>query len=231
MNTFSRINNGLRGYILLAAIVMSVLGACAIPEGAYAAGHNATAAGNTLERIVLAQWAPLSKAGARLLYKAGARLLRLAPEVADDAAKGAARQATKKVAPPTVVSTVGKGSSTPGENVGVRKPINSKYRGKRYPASKLPEHLRKKYPDGVPFDKNGYPDFSQYAKKTVKIRDLTGDYASDAQKANRGAGYDKTPDGYTWHHRPDGKTMDLVPSDLHGAVRHTGGASRLRNGG
>lgn len=34
--------------------------------------------------------------------------------------------------------------------------------------------------------------------------------------------------GYTWHHVEDGKTMLLVPSDLQGAVRHTGGASLIR---
>ena len=38
------------------------------------------------------------------------------------------------------------------------------------------------------------------------------------------------PTGYTWHHVEDGKTMLLVPSDLHGAVRHTGGASLIRKG-
>lgn len=36
--------------------------------------------------------------------------------------------------------------------------------------------------------------------------------------------------GYTWHHVEDGKTMMLVPTDLHQAVRHTGGAALLRKG-
>lgn len=35
------------------------------------------------------------------------------------------------------------------------------------------------------------------------------------------------PDGYTWHHHQDGTTMQLVPTDLHDAVRHTGWAAIL----
>ena len=36
--------------------------------------------------------------------------------------------------------------------------------------------------------------------------------------------------GYTWHHLEDGKTLILIPTDLHNAYRHTGGASLLREG-
>ncbi|WP_370221743.1 HNH endonuclease [Cytobacillus sp.] len=43
-------------------------------------------------------------------------------------------------------------------------------------------------------------------------------------------GLKNTPAGYTWHHVEDGKTMMLVPSDIHGEVRHTGGASLIRKG-
>ncbi|MCC8399132.1 MAG: HNH endonuclease [Rickettsia endosymbiont of Platyusa sonomae] len=32
----------------------------------------------------------------------------------------------------------------------------------------------------------------------------------------------------TWHHVEDGKTMQLVPEELHIKVRHTGGAALLR---
>ena len=41
---------------------------------------------------------------------------------------------------------------------------------------------------------------------------------------------ENTPEGYTWHHVEDGKTMMLVPSDIHSAVRHTGGASLIKKG-
>jgi hypothetical protein len=31
------------------------------------------------------------------------------------------------------------------------------------------------------------------------------------------------PEGFTWHHAEDGRRMELVPSDLHETVQHTGG--------
>ncbi|RYF56710.1 MAG: HNH endonuclease [Comamonadaceae bacterium] len=34
--------------------------------------------------------------------------------------------------------------------------------------------------------------------------------------------------GYTWHHVEDGHTLQLVPSDIHAAVRHTGGIAVLK---
>ena len=35
----------------------------------------------------------------------------------------------------------------------------------------------------------------------------------------------KEPPGYTWHHKEDGVTMELIPADVHAAAKHTGGAS------
>ena len=97
--------------------------------------------------------------------------------------------------------------------------------GKTY---KLKGELGKKYPDGVPISKDGYPDFSKYAKhRDTKIDGMKGD-STDFTKANREAGLNKTPDGYTWHHNENG-TMELVPTDVHGAVAHTGGASIARS--
>ncbi|UPK42415.1 HNH endonuclease [Paenibacillus pabuli] len=37
----------------------------------------------------------------------------------------------------------------------------------------------------------------------------------------------KTPDGYTWHHHQDGKTMVLVQKDIHRDFRHIGGQSTV----
>src|SRR5690606_5701379 len=59
---------------------------------------------------------------------------------------------------------------------------------------------------GVPFDADGYPDFSKVSKKDVQI-EFTGDRKGDARAANKAAGFDDTPDGYQWHHHQDGKTM------------------------
>lgn len=83
-----------------------------------------------------------------------------------------------------------------------------------------------KYPGGVPFDAQGFPDFSAYAIKTVRIQ-MQGNYTTDFIEANRAAGYSETPQGYTWHHHQDRATMMLIPSDLHGDVRHAGGCQQI----
>lgn len=100
------------------------------------------------------------------------------------------------------------------------------------PASALPKDLRAKYPKGIRFTSDGYPDFSPYAIKTVKPKKgLTGNHYTDEAIANSEAGLDATTDGYTWHHHQDGVTMQLVPKYLHYATKHTGGAAVIRAGG
>ncbi len=79
----------------------------------------------------------------------------------------------------------------------------------------------KKHPDtGIPFDKDGFPDFSSVATKTVTVPH-TGTSA-DRDAANKAAGYPSTPKGMVWHHHQDGRTMQLVPQDLHRQTGHTG---------
>jgi uncharacterized protein RhaS with RHS repeats len=105
------------------------------------------------------------------------------------------------------------------------KPINARdYAGKVYsfpPGS----NLAKKYPNGVRFTDLGFPDFSPYARATVRIR-MKGTGA-DSTTANRTAGprVTSTMGAETWHHVEDRVTMQLVPYDLHRAVAHTGGES------
>lgn len=111
--------------------------------------------------------------------------------------------------------------------------MNKKYAGttpdftsqvlKKYPG------IAKKYPKAVSYDSYGFPDFSGYSKKTVKVDGLTGK-PSDFTKANKEAGYARKPEGFTWHHVEDGVTMMLVPSDIHEAFRHTGGANLIKKG-
>ncbi len=106
--------------------------------------------------------------------------------------------------------------------------INKKYAGKTY---KLDGELGKKYPKGVKFTKEGFPDFGPYQIDKVEVEGLVGDASSDFKKALEASKkYDKTPKGYTWHHVEDGKTLILIPTDLHDAVRHTGGAALIRKG-
>ncbi|OMG02155.1 RHS-family protein [Paenibacillus sp. FSL R7-0333] len=89
---------------------------------------------------------------------------------------------------------------------------------------------------------NGYPDFSPYFHPTVKPQtiDVTvpKNPQEDFKKANLEAGLNKDsdppvpainkpPEGYTWHHHEDGKTMILVDEDIHREFRHIGGQSAV----
>jgi hypothetical protein len=89
--------------------------------------------------------------------------------------------------------------------------------------------LAARYPNGVRFTRAGYPVFTPEAIKRVHVDNLSGNYTTDANMANKAIGETSTPKGYTWHHVEDGKTMELVPRDLHRAASHTGGAAAIRN--
>lgn len=89
----------------------------------------------------------------------------------------------------------------------------------------------------------GYPDFSDYSYKAkgadggvvdakVEIElSPTGNREADFAKAREamaeklGQSKFEEPPGYTWHHREDGTTMELIPTDLHRYVPHSGGVS------
>jgi filamentous hemagglutinin len=141
---------------------------------------------------------------------------------------------------PTPKATLDELATNPME---VRKIINSKYAGQDFPLEEVCQKLAKKYPNkaqyylevskkypaGVKFSIDGFPDFSPYAIKTAKVKGLTGDRTHDAKLANEAVGLKSTPEQYTWHHHQDLETMQLVPRDLHEIVRHTGGASKIGN--
>lgn len=125
-----------------------------------------------------------------------------------------------------------------------RKPINSDYAGTVYPPSRYwgdtaadREAIAQKYPDGVRFTKQGFPDFTPYAKISVPVEGLVGDTSRDYRAANKAAGLEqfgsRNPviDGvrYVWHHCEDGVTMQLVPKDIHNAVKHTGGEAVIEH--
>ena len=100
--------------------------------------------------------------------------------------------------------------------VNSRRPINSRYADSTHPS-------------GVRFNEQGFPDFAPYSKAQVEINGLTGNYAKDSAMANKSVGLNSTPEEYVWHHVEDGKTMQLIPKNIHNAARHTGGAAVLRN--
>jgi len=83
----------------------------------------------------------------------------------------------------------------------------------------------------VTYNKEGFPDFSPHATQTVEIDDMQFNHTSDFRKANEEIGLTGSdpPDGFTWHHVEDGKTMQLVPQSIHnvaeGGFPHAGGVS------
>ncbi|RQR79224.1 DUF4150 domain-containing protein [Burkholderia sp. Bp9012] len=83
----------------------------------------------------------------------------------------------------------------------------------------------------VTYNKEGYPDFSPHATESVQIDDMQFNHTSDFRKANEQIGLSGSdpPDGFTWHHVEDQKTMQLVPQSIHnvseGGFPHAGGVS------
>ena len=74
---------------------------------------------------------------------------------------------------------------------------------------------------GIPFDNQGFPDFSSVTRDTATFPH-TGNLDTDRATANRQRGYSSTPPGMVWHHHQDGRTMQLVPEDIHTRTGHTG---------
>jgi A nuclease of the HNH/ENDO VII superfamily with conserved WHH len=110
-----------------------------------------------------------------------------------------------------------------------RYPANFAYAGQRYDGPGWTPRLADKYPEGVRFTADGFPDFSPYAIATVTFDpNFLGNYTSDFTEATRKAGLETMLDGYTWHHHQDARTMQLVPIELHDAVRHAGGVSIMK---
>ena len=66
-------------------------------------------------------------------------------------------------------------------------------------------------------------------RRPLRAETLKGTMPPDDDIANRNAGLESTPEGYTWHHKEDGKTMQLVPTDMHRSFQHSGGAVILRS--
>ena len=97
--------------------------------------------------------------------------------------------------------------------------------------------LDKLYPDGVPFTKQGFPDFSNVAAKgrdgkpiKVDIGKLTGDSKKDINKAEtifQSLG-NSWGAGFTWHHIENTTSLLRVPTQIHQLVDHTGGMSMSR---
>ncbi len=95
--------------------------------------------------------------------------------------------------------------------------------------------------DGIPFV-NGEPDFSAISKGTVEIDNFTDqrngkggnfDQAYEKLAEQRGCTKEEVKawmaeNKYTWHERSDCKTMDKVPTEIHGNISHSGGISEMK---
>ncbi|MFV2120295.1 SMI1/KNR4 family protein [Streptomyces sp. Act-28] len=117
-------------------------------------------------------------------------------------------------------------------------PPNAAYAGQLV---HFPDPVRAaRHPGGVRVDADGFPDFSPYARAAAEIAEppqgfgvdelrLT-DYvsANAALKADGHPLWDAlpavaTPHGWTWHHVPRTRRMELVPVEVKALLRHHGG--------
>ncbi|MEV1111259.1 HNH endonuclease [Micromonospora sp. NPDC049751] len=163
------------------------------------------------------------KAGAGIVAKLVKPLAEEADEVAAAAAKAVRKDSRGRIIPDGV-------DRLPSG----RLPSNFEWAGKKYEGKYWTPKLQEKYPDGVWFTDDGYPDFGPYIKPPRSQHEVhfdphfEGNHGSDFTDANRKAGLPATPEGHTWHHHQDTKRMQLVPSDLHDAVKHAGGVSIMK---
>ncbi|GHH47561.1 SMI1/KNR4 family protein [Streptomyces candidus] len=117
-------------------------------------------------------------------------------------------------------------------------PPNAAYAGQLV---NFPDPVRAaRHPRGVRVDEDGYPDFTPYARAAAEIAEppegfgvdelrLT-DYVS-ANAALHAEGHAlwetldpvATPHGWTWHHVPYTRRMQLVPVEVKALLRHHGG--------
>ena len=80
---------------------------------------------------------------------------------------------------------------------------------------------------------NGAPDFGRegYVIREHHTNGFdTSDHSADIREAQKATGMGTKGSGETWHHSTDGKTLELVPRDIHELFRHTGGFALAKRG-
>lgn len=91
----------------------------------------------------------------------------------------------------------------------------------------------------IPFAENK-PDFSEISKGTVEIEDFSDDRDANFYQADEALAEQKEcePEDvyrwrkehrYTWHEGSDCKTMQKVPTEVHGNVPHSGGIAEYKS--
>lgn len=108
------------------------------------------------------------------------------------------------------------------------------------PEHKSWEQIMKEYNfDSIPFNESE-PDFSEVAKGTVEIDDFSEDRDANFDQADEKLAEQRgcTPEEvakwrednkYTWHECKDCKTMQKVPTEVHGNISHSGGISKQKS--
>jgi hypothetical protein len=105
----------------------------------------------------------------------------------------------------------------------------------------FPDPVRQaRHPRGVRVDERGFPDFSPYARAVADIAEPPEGFGGDelrltdyvsANAALHASGHElwrdllpvATPHGWTWHHVPHTRRMELVPVEVKALLRHHGG--------
>lgn len=108
------------------------------------------------------------------------------------------------------------------------------------PESKTWEEIMEEYGfESIPFE-DGEPNFSEVSKGEVEIDDFSDDRSSNFDQADEKLAEQKgcTPEEvaawreenkYTWHECKDCKTMQKVPTEVHGNISHSGGISKYKS--
>ena len=117
-----------------------------------------------------------------------------------------------------------------------RYPINARFAGgfwRHNDPAKIPVEIVQKYPEGVRFNERGFPIFNQHLHEhptkgfgDIELDHPTGKSWKDIRQADNQFGIDakyRKDNNLVWHHHEDTGRMQLIPKDLHNAVRHTGG--------
>ncbi|HEX5569000.1 MAG TPA: SMI1/KNR4 family protein [Streptomyces sp.] len=117
-------------------------------------------------------------------------------------------------------------------------PPNKAYAGQ---VVHFPDPVRAtRHPKGVRVDERGYPDFSPYARAAAEVAEPPEGFGADelrltdyvsANAALHAEGHElwadlpsvATPHGWTWHHVPHSRRLELVPVEVKALLRHHGG--------
>lgn len=119
------------------------------------------------------------------------------------------------------------------QQINGRYPINARYAGGVWRDGD-PAKMPKGWPYGdIHFSDRGFPIFNQHIHEhptkglgDIKLDHPTGKSWKDIRQADEKFGIDakyRKDNNLVWHHHEDTGRMQLIPKDLHNAVRHTGG--------